>query len=231
MNRRAVYDDWVEKHTVHTPRLVLRPLRADDRRAFLRSIDEDVLYWQGYPGTMVRTYRRTFRAMSRVLCRPGFCPLWFAVDVDGRFAGQYSLNEALPEPHEVDIGWWLDPAARGLGLGTESLVAVVGFLHAHCGFPAVRMGTDARNVRARRQIEGAGAEPVEEGPHTLPDGRVVQGRWYRHVAPVPAPPTLDGCAQALLRAVRAVSTRERNWDPVNRPDPSAGPGPMAGSAR
>jgi hypothetical protein len=38
------------------------------------------------------------------------------------------------------------------------------------------------NMRAIRQIEAVGATPVEEGRHTLPNGTVIDARWYHHVA-------------------------------------------------
>lgn len=50
------------------------------------------------------------------------------------------------------------------------------------GLPVARTGTEVGNLRAVRQIEAVGATPVREGPPTLPNGRVIAGRWYHHTA-------------------------------------------------
>ena len=80
------------------------------------------------------------------------------------------------------LGWWLAPEARGQGLGRASLAVALVHVHRDLGLRVARMGTEVHNVRAIRQIEAVGATPVEEGRHTLPDGRVIDARWYHHVA-------------------------------------------------
>ncbi len=70
----------------------------------------------------------------------------------------------------------------GQGLGRASLAVALVHVHRDLGLPVARMGTEVHNVRAIRQIEAVGATPVEEGRHTLPDGRVIDARWYHHVA-------------------------------------------------
>ena len=109
--------------------LELRSYTADDLEPFVRSVDEDVLYWQGF---------------------------------------------------HVELGWWLAPEARGKGLGRASLAAALRYVHGELGPGVARMGTEVANVRAVRQIEANGSVAVDEGPHTLPNGRVVTARWYHH---------------------------------------------------
>ena len=66
--------------------------------------------------------------------------------------------------------------------GFASPAAVLTHVHGDLGLRVARMGTEVGNVRAVRQIEAAGPVPVREGSHTLPNGRVITGRWYHHVA-------------------------------------------------
>src|SRR5262245_34327261 len=165
---------------VETDGLELRPLAAGDVEAFLDSIDDEVRRWQGYDDRAVAAYGKQCAVMVRA---PGMLPLrLLALVRDGRFVGYYVLTSPSRRRDwwDVELGWWLASEARGQGLGWTSLAAVLRYVHRSLGLPVARMGTDIDNIRAVRQIEAAGAVPVHEGEHKLPDGRVVVGRWYHH---------------------------------------------------
>ncbi|MET9412137.1 GNAT family protein [Streptomyces sp. NPDC002935] len=98
---------------------------------------------------------------------------------DGRYAGGFELVTDTGE-----IGGWLAPHARGLGLGVELFQAAALLGHAHTGLQTVRAGHEAANTASARALSGAGFVPTEGPPrHTLPDGREIESRWLRHPAP------------------------------------------------
>jgi RimJ/RimL family protein N-acetyltransferase len=161
--------------------LELRSYTADDLQPFVRSVDEDVLYWQGFDERTLEYYRQWLYVLVRWPHR--VAPQRFlAVAHGSRFAGHYSIapSTGRRDRWDVELGWWLAPEARGKGLGRASLAAALRYVHRELGLGVARMGTEVDNVRAVRQIEANGAVPVDEGPHTVPNGRVVTARWYRH---------------------------------------------------
>jgi RimJ/RimL family protein N-acetyltransferase len=160
----------------------LRPLVADDREPFLRSIDQEVWYWQGLDERSIEGYAAMFEVLGKA--RVGLTARYLGLLRDGELAGNYSLRPTLDgsDRRAVELGWWLAPAVRGQGLGKASLAAVLHHVHRDLGARVALMGTDVDNVRAIGQIEAVGATPVREGHHTLPNGRVVVGRWYHHRA-------------------------------------------------
>ncbi|MFB7273493.1 GNAT family N-acetyltransferase [Streptomyces sp. NPDC056244] len=96
---------------------------------------------------------------------------------DGRYAGCVNLAVG-----EKAIGGWLAPHSRGQGLGAELFGAGALLAHAHLGLDTVRAGTEVENTASRRALLRAGFVPGE-GPdqHTLPDGRVIDACWFRHL--------------------------------------------------
>jgi RimJ/RimL family protein N-acetyltransferase len=148
---------------------------------FCESIDDDVCYWQGYEPPNIAQYRSLLQLVIRWPDRvPPVRPL--ALTCEGQFAGAYFLTPSIwwRDRWNVALGWWLAPEPRGRGLGRSSLSVVLAHVHRDLGLRVARMGTGVDNVRAVRQIEANGAVAVDEGPHTLPNGRVVTARWYHH---------------------------------------------------
>jgi RimJ/RimL family protein N-acetyltransferase len=175
---------WPASSVVVTDELELRPLIADDVEPFLRSIDRDVRFWQGFDEQYVKTYAAVLEAATR---SPDTVLPWrfLAVVRGGQFIGNYQLRPSIErgDVWHVQLGWWLAPEARGQGLGRASLAAALAHVHRDLGLRVARMGTGVDNVRAVRQIEAAGALPVCQGHHTLPNGSVVESRWYHHEEP------------------------------------------------
>src|SRR5215475_3405171 len=56
---------WPASSVVVTDELELRPLIADDVGPFLRSIDRDVRFWQGFDEQYVTTYAAVLKAATR----------------------------------------------------------------------------------------------------------------------------------------------------------------------
>ena len=182
-DRRAVrmVRRWPASSVVVTDELELRPLIADDVEPFLRSIDRDVRFWQGFDGETVKRYSAALEATTR---SPDAALPWrfLAVVRGGQFIGNYQLRPSIErgDAWHVQLGWWLAPEARGQGLGRASLASALAHVHRDLGLRVARMGTGVDNIRAVRQIEAVGAVPVSEGHHALPNRTVVESRWYHH---------------------------------------------------
>ncbi|WP_133913103.1 GNAT family N-acetyltransferase [Streptomyces sp. NBC_00582] len=100
---------------------------------------------------------------------------------DGRYAGYTELH-----PGTGEIGGWLAPHARGLGLGTELFRAAALLGHDHLGLAAVRAGYEPANTASARALTAAGFVPADGPPrHRLRNGRVIDARWVRHPSQTP----------------------------------------------
>jgi RimJ/RimL family protein N-acetyltransferase len=102
-----------------------------------------------------------------------------AVDkASGRLAGGLGLDRDTGE-----VGGWLAPGFRGRGLGSSLFAGAAQFGHQHLGLASLTAGTEPGNHACVAGLTSAGFIPAP-GPstHTLPDGRVVPARWFRHEA-------------------------------------------------
>ena len=90
------------------------------------------------------------------------------VDVDGIDRGEPSL------------GYWFDPAHRGMGLGREGATAVVDFAFAHLALGHLVAGHDADNDASGRVLRGLGFRHVEDGVRWSEPWQADRGyRFYR----------------------------------------------------
>jgi len=173
---------WERAHTLTTERLTIRPMRASDRDEFLATIDDEVRKWQGYDDARVDAVGAAFDSPLLVGEPHGCSAALMICDESGAVVGRYSI-EFLNGQARPNLGWWLGPSARGRGLGRESLVAVLGYVHGHLGYPSVLMGTASSNAPARDQIESTGAVQVDHGEHLLSNGESHDAVWYVHSDP------------------------------------------------
>ncbi|MEU6194305.1 GNAT family protein [Streptomyces sp. NPDC047061] len=114
--------------------------------------------------------------------RPGGEEMLVGVRLDdGRYAGATGLF-----PGTGEVGGWLAPHARGLGLGTELFRAAAVLGHAHLGLRTLRAGYEPANAASGRALAGAGFVAAVGPPrHTLPDGREIEARWVRYMTTAP----------------------------------------------
>jgi RimJ/RimL family protein N-acetyltransferase len=174
-----------ECHVLHMPGLRLQtPTKQDARIMLAGGSDPQAQRWLGWTGPAVipqwdlehqlaRTAGRG-RAFPRVL-GPGR----YLVAIDpaaGRVAGAFAVDGDTGE-----VGGWLAPRYRGRGLGSGLFAGAAEFAHQHLGIPSVTAGTEISNTACIAALASAGFIPAA-GPdtQTLPDGRVVPVRWFRH---------------------------------------------------
>ncbi|MEU9345441.1 GNAT family protein [Streptomyces sp. NPDC048278] len=100
---------------------------------------------------------------------------------DGRYAGCTMLH-----PDTGEIGGWLAPEARGLGLGAELFRAAAVLGHGHLGMRTVRAGHEPENTASGRALAKAGFVAADGPPrHTLPNGREIDARWLERTTTTP----------------------------------------------
>ncbi|WP_067256818.1 GNAT family N-acetyltransferase [Streptomyces sp. DSM 15324] len=194
------------RHTLRTERLLLytprtqldlvvcRAAGADpEAQRWLGWDDVGVTADEGVRDALVRLrpadagVRPPLPGIARLLARPfepapGQAHVLVAVRRDdGRYAG---CTELAPDTGE--IGGWLAPHARGLGLGTELFRAAALLGHDHLGRDDVRAGYEPANTASERALRGAGFVTADGPPrHRLGNGRVIDARWLRHASPTP----------------------------------------------
>jgi len=161
------------------------PTVGDLRIMFAAASDPQAQRWLGWEGQTLIPERDRERLLvmppgqGRISSpRPGKW-LLAAIDVaDGWLAGAIAVDEDRGE-----IGGWLAPRFRGRRLGGRLFAGGAAFAHQHLGVASVRADTESGNAACIAALVSAGFIPAA-GPDTdtLPNGRVVPVRWFRHPA-------------------------------------------------
>lgn len=129
------------------------------------------------PGSNARP--RTFGAMVRAMsaeAREGR-QLPFAVEYDGRFVGQLTVNNITRGSGQfATIGYWIDEAVAGRGLITRSVAMAVD----HCFFVLrlhrIEIAIRPENVASLRVVEKLGIAEYGYAPRFLH----IDGDWRDH---------------------------------------------------
>ena len=166
-------------------RLILRSLLDDDLEAYCGSIDDEVVRRQGYDDATVAGFRTGFAERVNATWRGHHLAIAVCDASTGALIGQYSLGAKRRRFRfpEISLGWWLGPNGRGRGFAVESLSMMLDYVHHDVGFTRVVMGTAVDNDRALRQIAAVDATLIRDREHRLPNGEMVDTRWFRHVTP------------------------------------------------
>ena len=142
--------------------LRLRPLSVRDRRAW-RAVRERNVAWLSRwdattpPGSNARP--RSFSAMVRTMqaeAREGR-QLPFAVEYDGRFVGQLTVNNITRGSAQLaSIGYWIDERYAGRGLTTRAVAMAID----HCFFVLrlhrIEIAIRPENAASLRVVEKLG---------------------------------------------------------------------------
>lgn len=163
--------------SIETPRLHLRPWRADDPDDFARiTADPEVMRFmlrgpldRGEAQGRIERFERQRRERGlghwAVECRR-----------DTTLLGGIGLqhHDDWPEdPDNVEVGWLLDRRAWGRGLATEGAIASLGYGFGSLGLKRIISIAHPENLASRRVMEKAGL--VLQGSRSWRGGKVV---WY-----------------------------------------------------
>ncbi len=168
---------------LHTPRLLLRRWRPEDRAPFV-AMNADPVVMEHFPAPMTAGETDAQRArIEEHFAQRGF-GLW-AVEIPGvaEFAGFIGMTVPRFEAHFtpcVEIGWRLAAAHWSQGYATEGARAALAFGFDALKLPEIVSFTTPANVRSRRVMERLGMTHDERDDFDhplLPAGH----RLSRHV--------------------------------------------------
>jgi RimJ/RimL family protein N-acetyltransferase len=163
---------------LESERLVLRALELADLDNFVANIDDEVRRWQGWREVPVAHHRHWLARLAQQRRRRLPLNLAITEQPDGPCLGVYTIEPTSPD--SAQLGWWLGPAGRGRGFGSESLPVAIAYAETQLGFSRIVMGTAVDNVRAIAMITRAGAVRDYGKRHRLPNGERTDSIWYAH---------------------------------------------------
>ncbi len=179
-SERAPRTPWFEVPRVEGRTMVLRRHRDDDAERVLEACsDERTAYWLGhFPSPYTRRHAEDLIAHRDEAMADGTSVHWMVADpVTDLLLGAVSLIFRGPGL-DVEVGYWAHPDARGRGVTTEAVAAVV--RHAvvpaedgGLGLPRLTAYAAVDNLASRRVLEANGFRltGVQRGAADVRDGR------------------------------------------------------------
>ncbi|MBL4792978.1 GNAT family N-acetyltransferase [Citromicrobium bathyomarinum] len=148
---------------IRTDRLVLRPARPGDLRAFhaILSDRDATAFWSTPAHTDITETQAWLDAMLAIEPAQGED---FVIELDGRVIGKVGMY-AFPE-----IGFILHPDAWGRGFAGEALRPVLDRAFAVHDLPTVEADVDPRNTASLRLLRRMGFEETGRESRTLKIG-------------------------------------------------------------
>lgn len=162
--------------------VTVRPLARSDAAAWRAARQANVAWlvaWDATvpPGVDERptTFPRLVRRLRRQARQGTTYP--FAIDVDGRFAGQVTLNNVVRGSALFgSVGYWIDRRYAGRGAVPRAVALVVDHAFAHLGLHRVEVAIRPENSNSLRVVEKLGMREIGYAPKYLH----IDGDWRDH---------------------------------------------------
>jgi ribosomal-protein-alanine N-acetyltransferase len=162
--------------------VTLRPLAQSDGRAWkaARRANADWLRpWDATvpPGGSERpsTFRGLVRRLERSAREGSTMP--FAIDVDGRFAGQVTVNNIVRGSAQfASVGYWLDQTFAGRGVMPLAVAMVIDHCFTTAGLHRIEIAIRPENSNSLRVVEKLGLREIGYAPRFLH----IDGDWRDH---------------------------------------------------
>lgn len=163
--------------TLETPRLLLRPYRADDAPdVALACSDELTQRWLPLPTPYTEAEGLAWCTEQAPGIRAsGDGVQWAAVPRSGgRLVGSFGLTRTDWRARTSEIGYWVAPWARRQGVAVEGVTAVARWLLEEHEFERLELRAAVGNVPSQRVAERAGflREGLARNAGYVHDGRV-----------------------------------------------------------
>ena len=187
--------------------VTVRPLTYSDATAWRDARRRNVAWlapWDATvpPGSDARP--SSFRALVRRLHRQARqgTTYSFAIDVDGRFAGQVTVNNIVRGSAQfASIGYWLDQRYAGSGVMPRAVALVVDHCFTTAGLHRIEVAIRPENTNSLRVVEKLGLREVGYAPKYLH----IDGDWRDHRLYAI---TREECPQGLLRRLESQQSHE-----------------------
>jgi ribosomal-protein-alanine N-acetyltransferase len=162
--------------------VTLRPLALRDARAWRAVRRRNAAWLQPWdatvpPGGSERP--ATFRTLVSRLNRNARHGLGmpFAVDVDGRFSGQVTVNNIVRGSAQfASIGYWLDRELTGRGVMPTAVALVIDHCFRSAGLHRIEVAIRPENSNSLRVMEKLGIREIGYAPKLLH----IDGAWRDH---------------------------------------------------
>lgn len=182
--------------------LVVRALSRRDGKAWHEARKRSAAWlhpWDATvpPGGDVRP--TTFPALVRRLRRAARVGTTypFAIEVDGRFAGQVTVNNIVRGSAQfASIGYWIDRDFAGRGAVPRAVALVIDHCFAAAGLHRIEICIRPENSNSLRVVEKLGIHEIGYAPRFLH----IDGEWRDHrIYAV----TVEECPEGLLSRLSA----------------------------
>jgi ribosomal-protein-alanine N-acetyltransferase len=165
-----------------TGEITVRPLRQSDARAWRDARRRNVAWLRPWdattpPGSPVRP--TTFRGLVRRLHRQARAGTTypFAIDVEGRFAGQVTVNNVVRGSAQfASIGYWLDREFAGREVMPRAVALVIDHCFSAARLHRIEIAIRPENTNSLRVVEKLGLHEVGYAPGYLH----IDGAWRDH---------------------------------------------------
>lgn len=169
--------------TLESQGVRLRPMVAGDGNAW-REVRQRNAEWlkewdaTAPPGadTRPRTFGSMIRSMRRA-ARAG-TQLPFAMEVDGAFVGQVSVNNIVRGSAQfASIGYWIDERVAGRGITTRAVALAIDYCFNVAGLHRIEVAIRPENSASLRVVDKLGIEFIGMAPRYLH----INGEWRDHL--------------------------------------------------
>ena len=162
--------------------LTVRPLERRDGAAWEYARKRSAAWLSPWDATAPpgvpqrpRTYARAIGQL-RTAARQGRC-YPFAVDLDGQFVGQVSVNNIVRGSAQfASVGYWIDEAYAGRGLMPRAVALVIDHCLTTAGLHRVEICIRPENTNSLRVVEKLGLREIGYAPYFLH----IDGEWRDH---------------------------------------------------
>ena len=187
--------------------ITVRPLAASDARAWRDARRRNLAWLRPWdatvpPGADARpsTFGQLVRRLHRQARAGTTYP--FAIEVDGRFAGQVTVNNIVRGSAQfASVGYWLDREYAGRGVMPRAVALVIDHCFTAAGLHRIEIAIRPENSNSLRVVEKLGLREVGYAPKFLH----IDGAWRDHRLYAV---TVEECPEGLLGRVRSHQSHE-----------------------
>lgn len=167
--------------TLRSGEVAVRPLRRRDGRAWQEARRRSAAWLKPWDATVPpggegrpSSFNELVRLLRRAARDGTSYP--FAIDVDGRFAGQITVSNVIRGSAQfASIGYWLDLRQAGRGVMPRAAALVID----HCfdsGLHRIEVAIRPENSNSLRVVEKLGIREIGYAPRFLH----IDGAWRDH---------------------------------------------------
>jgi ribosomal-protein-alanine N-acetyltransferase len=187
--------------------VTVRPLSSSDARAWRDARRRNAAWlvpWDATvpPGADARA--STFRSLVRRLHRQARAGATypFAIEVDGRFAGQVTVNNVVRGSAQfASVGYWIDQQYAGRGVMPRAVAMVIDHCFTAAGLHRIEIAIRPENSNSLRVVEKLGLREVGYAPRFLH----IDGAWRDHRLYAI---TVEECPEGLVARLESQQSQE-----------------------